>query len=208
MDVFFLAMTQRCGAAAATRLLRWLLPLPLRDAQRRCSPFPTRPACGHGDRGHRSWPRVLGSWPWGGCAVDGHRDAERSGGCTRVTAHGHGARETTAHQAAVTRASAPSCVLPPTWSQTLGLSARLPASRARDKEGRATVHEHTQRDPKRRARFWWADPMVIAVNALGMTQITAWGTSYYCLGVLAKPIVAETGWGCPRSCSASASRSS
>ena len=38
------------------------------------------------------------------------------------------------------------------------------------------------------------DPMVIAVNALGITQITAWGTSYYCLGVLAKPIVAETGW--------------
>ena len=27
-----------------------------------------------------------------------------------------------------------------------------------------------------------------------VTQITAWGTSYYCLGVLAKPIVAETGW--------------
>jgi MFS family permease len=38
------------------------------------------------------------------------------------------------------------------------------------------------------------DPMVIAVNALGITQITAWGTSYYCLGVLAKPIAAETGW--------------
>ena len=36
--------------------------------------------------------------------------------------------------------------------------------------------------------------MLIAVNALGLTQITAWGTSYYCLGVLAKPIVAETGW--------------
>lgn len=36
--------------------------------------------------------------------------------------------------------------------------------------------------------------MVVAVNALGLTQITAWGTSYYCLGVLAKPIVAETGW--------------
>jgi MFS family permease len=36
--------------------------------------------------------------------------------------------------------------------------------------------------------------MVIAVNALGLTQITAWGTSYYCLGVLAQPIVAETGW--------------
>lgn len=36
--------------------------------------------------------------------------------------------------------------------------------------------------------------MVLAVNALGLTQITAWGTSYYCLGVLAKPIVADTGW--------------
>ena len=36
--------------------------------------------------------------------------------------------------------------------------------------------------------------MVLAVNALGVTQITAWGTSYYCLGVLAKPIVADTGW--------------
>jgi MFS family permease len=38
------------------------------------------------------------------------------------------------------------------------------------------------------------DPMVVAVNALGLTQITAWGTSFYCLGVLAKPIVADTGW--------------
>ncbi len=36
--------------------------------------------------------------------------------------------------------------------------------------------------------------MVVAVNLLGIVQITAWGTSYYCLGVLAKPIVAETGW--------------
>ena len=35
---------------------------------------------------------------------------------------------------------------------------------------------------------------VISVNALGITQITAWGTSFYCLGVLAKPIAAETGW--------------
>ncbi len=37
-------------------------------------------------------------------------------------------------------------------------------------------------------------PFAIAVNALGITQITAWGTSFYCLGVLAKPIAAETGW--------------
>jgi len=41
---------------------------------------------------------------------------------------------------------------------------------------------------------WRNDPLVISVNALGITQITAWGTSYYCLGVLAKPIATETGW--------------
>jgi MFS family permease len=38
------------------------------------------------------------------------------------------------------------------------------------------------------------DPMVRAVLALGITQITAWGTSYYCLGVLAGPISQDTGW--------------
>jgi MFS family permease len=36
--------------------------------------------------------------------------------------------------------------------------------------------------------------MVRAVLALGITQITAWGTSYYCLGVLASPISQDTGW--------------
>jgi hypothetical protein len=36
--------------------------------------------------------------------------------------------------------------------------------------------------------------MVGAVLALGITQITAWGTSYYCLGVLAGPIGRDTGW--------------
>jgi len=36
--------------------------------------------------------------------------------------------------------------------------------------------------------------MLFAVCALGVSQITAWGTSYYCLGVLAGPIVADTGW--------------
>jgi MFS family permease len=36
--------------------------------------------------------------------------------------------------------------------------------------------------------------MVGAVVALGITQITAWGTSYYCLGVLAGPITRDTGW--------------
>jgi len=50
------------------------------------------------------------------------------------------------------------------------------------------THEATSR------HRWSADPFVRSVNALGLTQITAWGTSYYCLGVLAKPIVGETGW--------------
>ena len=36
--------------------------------------------------------------------------------------------------------------------------------------------------------------MMGAVLALGITQITAWGTSYYCLGVLAGPISQDTGW--------------
>ena len=36
--------------------------------------------------------------------------------------------------------------------------------------------------------------MITAVLALGITQITAWGTSYYCLGVLAGPISRDTGW--------------
>ena len=36
--------------------------------------------------------------------------------------------------------------------------------------------------------------MTAAVVALGITQITAWGTSYYCLGVLAGPISNDTGW--------------
>jgi len=36
--------------------------------------------------------------------------------------------------------------------------------------------------------------MLAAVCALGVTQITAWGTSYYCLGVLANPIAEDTGW--------------
>lgn len=41
---------------------------------------------------------------------------------------------------------------------------------------------------------WRSNPLIVSVNALGITQVTAWGTSYYCLGVLAKPIAAETGW--------------
>jgi MFS family permease len=36
--------------------------------------------------------------------------------------------------------------------------------------------------------------MTGAVLALGISQITAWGTSFYCLGVLAGPISQDTGW--------------
>lgn len=36
--------------------------------------------------------------------------------------------------------------------------------------------------------------MMRAVVALGVTQIVSWGTTLYALGVLATPIVADTGW--------------
>jgi predicted MFS family arabinose efflux permease len=38
------------------------------------------------------------------------------------------------------------------------------------------------------------DPAAHAVLALGITQIIAWGTSLYALGVLGKPIAADMGW--------------
>ena len=56
------------------------------------------------------------------------------------------------------------------------------------------MRHETESGTRGGSRHWLSDPMTIAVNALGLTQITAWGTSYYCLGVLAKPIVADTGW--------------
>lgn len=37
-------------------------------------------------------------------------------------------------------------------------------------------------------------PATAAILALGITQIVAWGTTLYALGVLGKPIAAETGW--------------
>ena len=46
----------------------------------------------------------------------------------------------------------------------------------------------------RRMRKPASDPMLLAVCTLGIVQITAWGTSYYCLGVLAGPIGLDTGW--------------
>ena len=37
-------------------------------------------------------------------------------------------------------------------------------------------------------------PATLAILALGITQIVAWGTTLYALGVLGKPIAADTGW--------------
>ena len=34
----------------------------------------------------------------------------------------------------------------------------------------------------------------IVIPALGITQILAWGSTFYLLGVLANPITRETGW--------------
>jgi MFS family permease len=39
-----------------------------------------------------------------------------------------------------------------------------------------------------------ADPVNQAIVALGFTQIIAWGTTLYALGVLGKPIAQDTGW--------------
>lgn len=38
-------------------------------------------------------------------------------------------------------------------------------------------------------------PRWIVVSAIGLAQILAWGSSYYLISVLARPIVADTGWG-------------
>ena len=39
-----------------------------------------------------------------------------------------------------------------------------------------------------------ADPIAHTIVALGITQIIAWGTTLYALGVLGKPIASDTGW--------------
>jgi MFS family permease len=38
------------------------------------------------------------------------------------------------------------------------------------------------------------DPLVRAVWALGITELIAWGSTFYALGVLGRPISADTGW--------------
>ena len=41
---------------------------------------------------------------------------------------------------------------------------------------------------------WALSPIGTAIIALGITQIVAWGTTLYALGVLAAPIAEDTGW--------------
>jgi predicted MFS family arabinose efflux permease len=41
---------------------------------------------------------------------------------------------------------------------------------------------------------WLMSPMGTAIVALGITQIIAWGTTLYSLGVLGAPVAADTGW--------------
>lgn len=41
---------------------------------------------------------------------------------------------------------------------------------------------------------WLRHPATHAICALGLTQIISWGTTLYALGVLGKPIAADTGW--------------
>lgn len=41
---------------------------------------------------------------------------------------------------------------------------------------------------------WLTSPTGVAVCTIGIVQIIAWGTSFYSLGVLGKPLVADTGW--------------
>ena len=36
--------------------------------------------------------------------------------------------------------------------------------------------------------------LLTVIPVLGVTQILAWGSSYYLLAVLAQPITADTGW--------------
>jgi hypothetical protein len=52
-----------------------------------------------------------------------------------------------------------------------------------------------------------APGLAIVVSTLGVTQILAWGSSYYLLAVLAQPIARDTGWplgwvvgDCPSAC--------
>jgi predicted MFS family arabinose efflux permease len=59
--------------------------------------------------------------------------------------------------------------------------------------GRHMQERHARQGPARRGESV-RHPATIAILALGITQIIAWGTTLYALGVLGKPIAADTGW--------------
>jgi predicted MFS family arabinose efflux permease len=44
------------------------------------------------------------------------------------------------------------------------------------------------------SREWARSPLARAILGLGITEIVAWGTTLYALGVLGQPIVEDTGW--------------
>src|SRR5262249_43652361 len=63
---------------------------------------------------------------------------------------------------------------------------------------RQTMRERQARMEPPSASGWGAlarAPATCGVVALGCTQIIAWGTTLYVLGVLGRPIAADTGWG-------------
>src|SRR5690606_17522578 len=60
--------------------------------------------------------------------------------------------------------------------------------------GRSRRSMYKPSDPASPHLPWWRDPMYRVVHAVGITQITAWGTAFYCLGVLAHPIGDELGF--------------
>ena len=56
--------------------------------------------------------------------------------------------------------------------------------------------DQAKSDAPNRARARRSENLRLAgtITALGITQIIAWGTTFYALGVLARPIMADTGW--------------
>jgi MFS family permease len=56
------------------------------------------------------------------------------------------------------------------------------------------MQEHHTRHGSSAIRGFLRHPATAAIVSLGFTQIISWGTTLYALGVLGKPIAADTGW--------------
>src|SRR4051794_27049105 len=72
---------------------------------------------------------------------------------------------------------------------------RKPRSKPRRKLRVARRHETTTGLAIESASAPGVPDRRVIVTALGATQIFAWGSSFYLLGVLANPVVRDTGWG-------------